>query len=74
MDMYDDLVALYQNNNTSRILHMKPQLQIFRMNNEDTILSYCMKITQIRDKIIYIGDTMKNVELVIVALIGLPRF
>jgi hypothetical protein len=46
-EMYDYLVGLYQNKNTSRKLHLKHQLQIVRMSNEDTIVSYLMKITQI---------------------------
>jgi hypothetical protein len=42
-DMYDDLVGLY----TGRMLHLKHQLQICRMTNEDKVISYLMKITQI---------------------------
>jgi hypothetical protein len=46
-DMYDALVGLYQNGNTDRKFHLKHQIQIIRMNKEDTIVNYLMKITQI---------------------------
>jgi hypothetical protein len=72
-DMYDALVGLYQNKNTGRMLHLKHQLQIVRMTSEDTIVSYLMKITQIQDQLTTIGETVQDVELVNVALRGLPR-
>jgi hypothetical protein len=72
-DMYDALVGLYQNKNTGRMLHLKHQLQIVRMTSEDTVVSYLMKITQIRDQLTTIGETLQDAELVNVALRGLPR-
>jgi hypothetical protein len=72
-EMYDALVGLYQNKNTCRMLHLKHQLQIVRMTSEDTIVSYLMKITQIQDQLVAIGETVQDVELVNVALRGLPR-
>jgi hypothetical protein len=71
--MYDALVGLYQNKNIGRMLHLKHQLHIVRMTGEDTIVSYLMNITQIQDQLTTIGETMQDVELVNVALRGLPR-
>jgi hypothetical protein len=62
-EMYDALVGIYQNKNTDRMLHLKHQLQIVRMTYEDTIVSYIMKITQIRDQITTIGETVQDAEL-----------
>jgi hypothetical protein len=73
-DMYDALVGLYQNKNTGRMLHLKHQLLIFRMANEDTVVSYLMNITQIQDQLTTIGETMQDVELVNVAFRGILRF
>jgi hypothetical protein len=44
-EIYDALVGLYQNKNIGRLLHLKHQLQVIRMSNEDTIVNYLMKIT-----------------------------
>jgi hypothetical protein len=43
------------------------------MPSEDTILNYLMKITQIRDQLAAISETVHDVELVNVALRGLPK-
>jgi hypothetical protein len=45
--MYDALVDLYQNKDTGRKLHLKNQLQVFKMSSEDMIVNYLMKITKI---------------------------
>ena len=54
-EMYDALVSLYQNKNTSRLLHLKHRLQVVKMSNEDMVVNYLMDITQIRDHITTIG-------------------
>jgi hypothetical protein len=72
-EMYDDMVGLYQNGNTGEKLHLKHQLQVVKMSNEDTIVNYLMKITQIRDHLVAIGDKVEDVELVNVVLRGLPK-
>jgi hypothetical protein len=71
--MYDALVGLYQNGNTSRKLHLKHQLQIVKMSSEDTVVNYLMKITHIRDQLVAFGGKVEDVELVNVALRGLPK-
>jgi hypothetical protein len=72
-EMYDALVGLYQNGNTSRELHLKHQLQVIKMSIEDTIFSYLMKITQICDQLATISVTVEDVDLVNATLRGLPR-
>jgi hypothetical protein len=44
-DMYDVFMGLYQNKNTEMILHLKHQLQIIRMTNEDIVISYLINVT-----------------------------
>jgi hypothetical protein len=72
-EMYDALVDLYRNDNTGRKLHLKHQLQVVKMSSEDTVVDYLMKITQIRDQLAAISETFEDVELVNVALRGIPR-
>jgi hypothetical protein len=71
--MYDDLVGLYQNGNTSKKLHLKHQLQVVKMSSEDTVVKYLMMTTQIRDKLMAIDDKVEDAELVNVALRGIPK-
>jgi hypothetical protein len=73
-EMYDALVSLYQNKNTSRFLHLKHQLQFVIMSSEDTNVNDLMKIIQIRDELVAISETMQDVELLNVALISLPKY
>jgi hypothetical protein len=43
------------------------------MSSSDTVASYLMRITQIRDQLAAIGEAVDDTELVNVALNGLPR-
>jgi hypothetical protein len=43
------------------------------MTDEDTVFSYLMEITQIRDQLTTNGEIVQDAELVNVALRGLPR-
>jgi hypothetical protein len=43
-----------------------------RMSKSGTIASYLMKITQIRDELVAIGEAVDDIELVNVALNGFP--
>jgi hypothetical protein len=71
--MYDDLVGLYQNGNTSKKLHLKHQLQVVKMSSEDIVVKYLMMTTQIRDNLMAIDDKVEDVKLVNVALRGIPK-
>jgi hypothetical protein len=73
-DMYDALVGIYQNNNTGRMLHLKHQLQIIKMTSEDMVFICLMNINHIRDHLTTIGEIVKDVELVNVALRHILRF
>ena len=46
-EMYDALVSLYQDYNIDRLLHLKHQIQVVKMSNEDMVVNYLMKITRI---------------------------
>jgi hypothetical protein len=48
-DMYDALVGLYQSGNANRKLLLRHKLQSVEMSKLDTVASYMMWITQIRD-------------------------
>lgn len=71
-DMYDALTGLFENNNPSRKLALRNQLCGLKMVSSDTIATYFMKVSQWRDQILPIGETIDDGDLVLVALNGLP--
>jgi len=70
--MFDALVGLFESNNSSRQLALRNQLCDSRMKNEDTINSYFMRISQLKDQLAAIKDIVNEKELVTIALNGLP--
>jgi hypothetical protein len=72
-DMYDALVGLYQRENASQKLILRHQLRFDAMSKSNTIVNYLMKITQIRDHLVAIGEAVDDTRLVNVALNGFPR-
>ena len=69
-DIYDALVGLYQSSNASRKLILRHQLRFVEMSKLDIVASYLMRITQIRDQLVAIGEAVDDTELVNVALNG----
>jgi hypothetical protein len=43
------------------------------MFRSDNVTNYFMRITQVRDQLVAIGETTKDVEVVNVAMNGLPK-
>ena len=68
--MFDGLVGLFETNNTSRRLALRHQLQSSYMSRTDTVATYSMKISQLRDQLKAIGDIVTDDELVTIALNG----
>jgi hypothetical protein len=72
-DMYDALVGLYQSGNTIEKLILRHWFRSVEMSNLDIVASYLMRISQIHDQLVAIGETVDDTELVNVALNGFPR-
>jgi hypothetical protein len=70
--MYTALVSLYQSRNTSQRLTLSHQLRSVEMSSSDTVASYLMRISQIHDHLVAIGEAIDDTELVNVALNGFP--
>ena len=49
------------------------QLKNVKIQNSETILSYFTRISQIKEKLEAIGDNVKEVEVGIATLNGIPR-
>jgi hypothetical protein len=70
--MYDVLKKMFESNNTNRSLTLKHQLQNLKMTKDDTMTTFFMKTSEIRDQLGAIGETITDRELVMITLNALP--
>jgi hypothetical protein len=61
-EMFDALTRIYESNNTNRKLTLRHQLKNVTMNKSETIANYFMRISQIKDQLEAIGDSVEDVE------------
>jgi len=64
---------LFQNNSDHRKLALKDKLRKIKMEKVDTIPNYLTKFTQCRDELGSVGVIVVEDDLVILALLGLPK-
>jgi hypothetical protein len=69
-EMFDALVSLYQSENINRKMILHNKLRSVEMTRSDTVTSYLMKVTQIRDQLAAVGEKVEDKELVNMALNG----
>jgi hypothetical protein len=72
-EMYDALKNMFESTNTLRALTLKNQLQHIKMMKADTVATFFMKISEIRDQLGDIGETISDRELDLTTLNALPR-
>ena len=70
--MYEALRNLFENENPSRIIALKDQLRQCKFNRDDSISTFFVKLSQIRDQLAAIGETIPDREVVLTAMTGLP--
>ena len=71
--MYDALTNLFSVRNIGQVMSLKNDLHDMKMNNDDDITSYFVRISQLRDQLQAIGETISEKELVNKVLNGLPN-
>jgi hypothetical protein len=72
-EMYEALKNMFESNNTLIALILKGQLQNIKMTKADTIATFFMKISEIRDQLGAIGENISDRELVWTTLNALSR-
>jgi hypothetical protein len=72
-EMYDALKKMFERNNTNITLTLKHQLQNIKMTKADTISTFFMNISEIRDQLGAIGETTTDKELVMITRNALLR-
>jgi hypothetical protein len=70
--MFESLTKLYESKNTNQKLTLRHQLINVVMNKSETDSNYFMRISQIKDQLAAIGDSMDDAELVTTTLNGFP--
>jgi hypothetical protein len=72
--MYEALSRLYESKEISQNLTLRNQLHNMKMDNSEYVTSYLMRVSQIRDQLVAIGDVISDKELVTTTLNGFPTF
>jgi hypothetical protein len=72
--MYEALIRLYESKYISQNLTLRNQLCNMKMENSESVTSYLMRVSQIRDQLAAIGNVISHKELVTTTLNGFPTF
>jgi hypothetical protein len=72
-EIYEALKNMFESNNILRALSLKGQLQNIKMTKADTIATFFMNISKIRDQLGAIGEIISDRELVLTTPNALPR-
>jgi hypothetical protein len=72
--MYEALNRLYERKDISRNLTLRNQIHNMKMENSETVTSYLMRFSHIRDQLAAIGDVISDKELVTTTLNDFPTF
>ena len=70
--MFYALVELYESNNTNRQMALRDELRSIKMTSEDSVSSYFLKISRVKDQLAAIDDPINKRELVNIVLKGFP--
>jgi putative lipoic acid-binding regulatory protein len=71
--MYDALTNLFSVRNVGQIMSLKNELRDMKTNDDDSITSYFVRISQLRDQLQAIEEIISEKELVNIVLNGLPK-
>ena len=71
--MFYALSWLYEGKNINRKMTLRNQLKNVKMQDSESIQSYVTRVSQIREQIEAIGDSVEEAKLVMTRMNGLPR-
>ena len=69
-EMYHKLVNMFKANNANQVLFFKNQLKNLKKGRDESVQSYFLKLTEIRNNLLAIGETITDREMVLTALGG----
>eukprot|EP00253_Pinus_taeda_P005051 PITA_05051 len=71
-EIYDRLVGMFKSSNANQVLFLKSKLKDIKKGRNEDIQSYFMRITEIENDLLSIGEVIADRELTLIALGGLP--
>jgi hypothetical protein len=71
--MFDALSRLYEGKSINRKMNLRNQLKNTRMQKGETIQEYFSRISEFKEQLEVIGDTIDEDELIMATLNGLTR-
>ncbi|XP_057863426.1 uncharacterized protein LOC131071557 [Cryptomeria japonica] len=71
-EMFSTLEKMYEVNNTSRILALRNQLTHIRLEKGESITSYFMRMTDLKDQLSAVEKEVEDNDLTLTTLNGLP--
>jgi hypothetical protein len=71
--MHDALTNLFSVRNIGQVMSLKNELCDMKINDDDNITSYLVRISQLRDQLQAIEEIISEKELVNIVLNGLPK-
>jgi hypothetical protein len=71
--MYNSLTNLFSDRNIGQVMSLKNELRHMKMNDDDSITSYFVRISQLRDQLQDIAEIISENELENILLNGLPK-
>ena len=72
-DMWDTLTKLFEVKNENRKMALKNKLYSIKMKSDEGVASYLTRVTQVKDELSAVGETIPDLELVRIALKGLTK-
>jgi hypothetical protein len=72
-EMFDALTRIYEGNNINRKMNLRTQLKSTRMQKGETVHEYFSRISQFKEQLEAIGDTLDEYEIIMITLNGLTR-
>ena len=69
--MYDKLVNMFRANNENQFLFFKNQLKNLKKGRDESVRYYFLKLTEIKNNLLAIGETIVDREMVLTTLGGL---
>ena len=71
-EIYDRLVSLFKVSDANQVLFLKNKLKDIKKGKDEDIQSYFLRITEIKNDLLSIGEVIPDKELTITTLGGLP--
>ena len=69
--MYDALSIMYEGKNINRKMNLRSQLKSSKMSKGESIQDYFTRVSQFKDQLEAIGDSLDEYELVMTTINGL---